>query len=173
MSKEKSTEVKTLLQYDDDGSSVIVEVDDQEPGFVRASAADQVARAATTLYEALAVIQPTARALLARIEGLPRRPAEATVEFGIRLNGKVGAVVASTEAEGHFRVRLTWQADARTEDGHAGIAELSADVRTLDGWCVTGHHSSYGADRRRTRPMAVAGAAVAGRPAGRFRVPRR
>lgn len=103
--------MKSLVEYSaGDGSVVLVEVDDEEPGFVRASGADQLAgRAAKTLRDALDVVGPTAQALIEKIESLPRRPAEAVVEFGIRLNGRAGAVIASTEAQGHFKVRLTWR----------------------------------------------------------------
>jgi Trypsin-co-occurring domain 1 len=103
--------VKRLLEYEaEDSTTVLVEVDDEEPGFVRASGADRLAgRAAKTLRDALTVIGPTAQVLVERIGHLPTRPSEAVVEFGVRLNGSAGAVIASSEAEGHFKVRLTWR----------------------------------------------------------------
>jgi hypothetical protein len=119
--------VKSLVEFAaGDRSAVVVEIDDEEPGFVRASAAGQLAgRAANTLRDALDVIRPTAQALVETIESLPRRPAEAVVEFGIRLNGRAGAVIASTEAQGHFKVRLTWRDPAAGQPaGDDGADEL-------------------------------------------------
>src|SRR5437016_6699421 len=99
-----------LIEYDvGEGRSVLVQVDEEEPGYVRATSVGQLAgRAATSLQDALEIIRPTAQAIIDKIESLARKPNQATVEFGLRLNGKAGAVIASTEAEGHFTVTLTW-----------------------------------------------------------------
>jgi hypothetical protein len=54
------------------------------------------------------VITPTAETIFGRLEGMVRRPDAVELEFGLSLNGKAGVVFASTEMEGHIKVKLTW-----------------------------------------------------------------
>jgi hypothetical protein len=91
----------------DDGTFVLAEVEEDEPGYSRASTKDGIVTAAERLQGALAAIRPAAGAVVAQLRELS--PDELEVEFGIRLNGKAGAVIASTEAEGHFQVKLAWK----------------------------------------------------------------
>lgn len=95
----------------DDGTLVLAEVEEDEPGYSRASTKEGVHTAATRLQGALTTIKPAAQAVVAQLRELS--PDELEVEFGIRLNGKAGAVIASSEAEGHFQVKLVWKAGAK------------------------------------------------------------
>ena len=85
----------------DDGTFILAEVEEDEPGYSRASTRDGILTAAERLQDALAAVRPAVEAVVAQMRELS--PDELEVEFGIRLNGKAGAVIASTEAEGHFR----------------------------------------------------------------------
>ncbi|MGI8806440.1 MAG: CU044_2847 family protein [Acidimicrobiales bacterium] len=96
-----------------DGEPVLVEVDDDdELGVERASrGADGMVLAADRIEDALARIRPAARAVLAEMKALS--PDKVSVQFGIKLSAGAGAVIAKTEAEGHFTVTLEWERSAR------------------------------------------------------------
>ena len=102
--------MRQLVEYElDSGGVVFVEVDELEPGVERIARGDTVAaRAATTFEAALDALRPAADALLERLRDSLQPPHQVEVEFGVRLNAKVGAVVAASEGEGHFQVKLTW-----------------------------------------------------------------
>ena len=94
-----------------DGSSLLVEVDDHEPGIQRASrGGDLIIQAKTSLDGALDHIRAMATLTLTKLQDLPRRPDDLEVEFGVRLNAEAGAVIAKTQAEGHLKVKLAWKA---------------------------------------------------------------
>ncbi|HYT94315.1 MAG TPA: CU044_2847 family protein [Gemmataceae bacterium] len=103
-----------LVSFDvADGGSVLVELDDDEPGIDRVARGDGlVSKASTTLEAALESIRPMLRALIAPLRDLDLpsvdRPTEVQVEFGVRLNAQVGAVLAKTETEGHLQVTMRW-----------------------------------------------------------------
>jgi hypothetical protein len=93
------------------GGTVLVEVDDQEPGVARASRVnDMVVQAKQSLEPALDSIRAMANVSLERLQDLAQRPDELEVEFGVRLNAEAGAVIAKTQAEGHLKVKLAWRA---------------------------------------------------------------
>ena len=60
------------------------------------------------------VIMPTAHTILDRIRAGARSPDSVELEFGLKLAGSLGTVFASTQAEGHITVTLTWN---RAESG--------------------------------------------------------
>jgi hypothetical protein len=93
------------------GGTVLVEVDDQEPGVARASRVnDMVVQAKQSLEPALDSIRAMANVSLERLQDLAQRHDELEVEFGVRLNAEAGAVIAKTQAEGHLKVKLAWRA---------------------------------------------------------------
>ena len=96
-----------LMEFPSENGIILVEVAEKQVGPQPASlGSDGVRKAKQTFVEAVAGIQPIARAVLAQIEGLA--VSQATVEFGIKLTGKAGVVLASTETEGHLKLTLTW-----------------------------------------------------------------
>jgi hypothetical protein len=101
-----------LVQFTlSDGSSVLVEVDDHEPGIQRASRIDDlIIQAKHSLDTALDQIRTMATVTLTKLADLPRQPDTLEVAFGVRLNAEAGAVIAKTEAEGHLKVKLAWKA---------------------------------------------------------------
>lgn len=103
--------MKELMGFDlEAGGEVLVEVDDTEPGFERVARGDGLAlHASRTLEAALEPLRTTAEALFAKVRAIAQPPDEVEVELGIRLNAKAGAVIAASEGEGHFQVRLTWK----------------------------------------------------------------
>ena len=71
-----------------------------------------VPRIAKRLDSALDLIQPTVIAVARQLDALKgpkvRQPRAVEVQFGVRLNAEVGAVIAKTQTEAHFMVTLTW-----------------------------------------------------------------
>jgi hypothetical protein len=55
-------------------------------------------------------VRDTAAAMMDRLTTLPRKPDEVAVEFGINLDAKLGAIVASAGLEANFKVSLKWTA---------------------------------------------------------------
>ncbi len=95
-----------LVEFPSDAGTVFVEVAENRVGPLPASNLDSdIRKAGQSFKEAIAGIEPIARAVMKQIEGLS--PDQATVEFGIKLTGKAGVVLASTEAEGQFKLTLT------------------------------------------------------------------
>ena len=87
------------------GGDVLVEVADDAYGVARvARDHDPIAIAAQKLESALALVRPTARALLESLNGLDLQ--ERQIEFGVSLNGEAGAFIARTGAEAHFQITL-------------------------------------------------------------------
>lgn len=100
-----------------DGSSLLVEVDDQEPGIQRASRVDDfIVQAKQSLDGAMEHIRAMATVTLTKLHDLPHRPDDIEVEFGVRLNAEAGAVIAKTQAEGHLKIKLAWRADSTGRD---------------------------------------------------------
>jgi hypothetical protein len=102
--------MKELVEFEfADGGRVIAEIDDHEPGVERASrVADEVRKATASLEQSFGQVQEFTVTALDRLRGLAERPDSLELGFGIRLNARAGAVLASTEAEGHLQVKLTW-----------------------------------------------------------------
>lgn len=86
-----------------------------------AGAGAVVARATASLEQALDQITPAMNVVLARLSGLA--PAELEVEFGIRLGGQAGVVVASTSSDVHFTVRLAWRREAERPAGAPAVGD--------------------------------------------------
>ncbi|MET7606611.1 CU044_2847 family protein [Streptomyces avermitilis] len=101
-----------LVRFEtEDGSAMVVEVEDTAPGLENVSRDDNgVLEASRRLDQILSGARPTIEALLGLLRQLA--PDEYEVEFGIKLNAEAGVVVAKTASEGHFNVRLAWQRPA-------------------------------------------------------------
>jgi hypothetical protein len=101
------------LPVDGDGTDLlVVEVDDVEGGLVLAAAPDLtggIARAQVTLEEALKKLKPSLQKVAHLMKELS--PQEAQVEFGLKIGGETGVIVAKGTAEVNFIVRLTWRGD--------------------------------------------------------------
>jgi len=100
--------VDTVVRYQvGDGSSVLVEVDEDTYGVEAVSRTSEgVLEAGQRLESALASVRDAAQAALEAMSKLS--PETVEVEFGIKLAGEAGALIAKASAEGHFTVRLSW-----------------------------------------------------------------
>jgi hypothetical protein len=103
-----------LVRLDlEQGGSAIVEVEETF-GVERATLEDEVVKAGKRLNAALAAIRPTAQAISEALGALA--PDEQQVQFGMKLNGEAGLLIARTAVEGHFHVTLTWRKQQERED---------------------------------------------------------
>jgi hypothetical protein len=96
------------------GGTAIVQaqVPDEERGAARIAREDGlIVRSGRRFDEAIAVVRPVAETLLAQLQALARAPDELRVEFGIVLDFKAGAVVASSSAQANFTISLMWRAE--------------------------------------------------------------
>jgi len=90
-----------------EASSVLVEVDEDTYGVEAVSRLpDGVLEAGQRLESALGSVRDAAKATLREMRKLS--PDAVEVEFGIKLAGEAGAMIAKASAEGHFTVRLSW-----------------------------------------------------------------
>jgi Trypsin-co-occurring domain 1 len=107
----------TVMRYQvGNDSSVLVEIDEDTYGVEAVSRlSDGVFEAGQRLESALGTVSDAARATLDAMKKLG--PETVEVEFGIKLAGEAGAMIAKTSAEGHFTVRLVWSPTG-DDDGH-------------------------------------------------------
>jgi hypothetical protein len=92
----------------EDGGEVLVEVDDEDPGFRPASTAGAIAEAKKAFERALDDVNGAAERALSVFRNGALRPDSIEIEFGVRFNAEVGAVIAKTSADGHLTVKLAW-----------------------------------------------------------------
>ena len=69
---------------------------------------------------ALDRIRPAAEAVVSRLRNLSQPADEVGVEFGIKLNAKIGAIIASADAEATYKVRLRWRSGISEAHGTSG-----------------------------------------------------
>ena len=104
---------------DADGSTVLVEVDQQEvvppPGLVKAGIKEKlegtVAMAQSTFATAIkGAIQHNVQAFIEAVHSLPEPPTEVEITFGLKATGEVGNVaIGKTGGEVNYTVKLAWK----------------------------------------------------------------
>lgn len=91
----------------DDGKTVWIEVEEPKAhGYEPVSR--RKAEEERQFKKALDRIKPAADDLLATLRGLTTGPDEIEVEFGIKISGELGALIASTSTEANFKIMLRW-----------------------------------------------------------------
>jgi len=102
--------LKQLIKYEmSDGQPVVFEVSEEQTGITFASNPGEiVGKAADTLESALDNVKPAVLAVVDKFRQFAGHPDAITIEFGIDLTLKAGAIVAAAAAEGHFKVSVSW-----------------------------------------------------------------
>ena len=105
-----------------EGGTIVVDAPATSSGtdsrvFRGSSPSDVLARSGETIQSALDRVKPAAAALIDTFGDLPHRPDHMEVTFGVSLNAEFGAIIASTSAEAHFSVTLTWDSASPSTDG--------------------------------------------------------
>jgi hypothetical protein len=96
-----------------DGSQRVipVEVDEDVTGVVRAARPGELTKEATqTLEGAIDAVAPAASMLITKLRAVAADVDSVEVEFGLKLSGEVGAIIAKTSVEANFTVKVTWKA---------------------------------------------------------------
>jgi hypothetical protein len=104
--------IKYFLKPGGEGDYVYIEVDEPEAesGADRASSLGEKVEVATqSLDEALDQIKPAAREVFAKLADVAADISEISMEFGIKLDTKLGAMFASASVEAQYTVSLKWQ----------------------------------------------------------------
>jgi hypothetical protein len=66
-----------------------------------------MARAQLTLEDALSKLEPSFQKVVHVLEDMA--PDEASVEFGLKMGGEAGVIIAKGTAEVNFTVRMSWK----------------------------------------------------------------
>lgn len=88
--------------------SVVVEVVEFEHTSEDLERFSANSKAPKDLDEAINRSLPAASLVMKKLMELPEKPSEVEVSFGLKLSGKVGAIIASTAVEGNFGVKMKW-----------------------------------------------------------------
>jgi Trypsin-co-occurring domain 1 len=103
----------------EDGSTIIVEVDDPETGGTTRAArrpGEIAEEAKETFEQALSKIRPATEKVMTTLRGLAHKPDEIEMEFGFSLNAAVGVVIASATAGANYKVTLRWKGEEQKSD---------------------------------------------------------
>jgi Trypsin-co-occurring domain 1 len=99
------------------GGTLLVKVADEPTGgpTVRGIRSEQVIQQADRTFEqALQTVREVAQGVLGQLQGLAVMPQEVTVEFGIELTGRTGAILVAAGASAQLKVGLTWRPAANS-----------------------------------------------------------
>jgi len=98
--------MRKLVEYDlEDGSSIWIEVDDlKQPGLKNVDSKKMHRK----LQKIFSMIKPSTELILDNFRGIKPLPKEVELEFGLKLNTQVGAVIASTSGEANYKIILKW-----------------------------------------------------------------
>jgi hypothetical protein len=97
-----------VVEFPSEYGPILVEIEGSLGGALPAASTGQIAgKASQAFTDAVAGIKPIAKAVLAQLADLG--PAEAAVEFGIKISANAGVVLASVASEGHCLVKLSWK----------------------------------------------------------------
>ena len=96
------------------GFIVLIEVSEDgkgAAGFGRPAASRDVSSetAKDAYNQTLATIRACANGVIDTLQGLEAQPSNASIEFGIKIDAKAGAMVAKSLGEGQFKVALSWK----------------------------------------------------------------
>src|SRR5713226_5874999 len=98
----------------EDGSAIIVEVDEPETGgTTRASRrpGEIAEEAKETFEQALGKIRPATEKVITTLRGLVHKPDEIEMEFGFNMSAAAGVVIASASTGANYKVTLRWKSE--------------------------------------------------------------
>ena len=110
-----------VLRYEAGSGSVLVEVEDGSYGVDHPARNEQgILDVGRRLEDAIASVRPAALAALESMAELT--PEHMEIEFGIKLAGDAGALIAKSSSDAHFVLRISWT---------RGTAALQGDEAVL------------------------------------------
>jgi hypothetical protein len=102
------------MRFPTTDGAILVEVDATEPGFERATLKGAIMESPKRFEESLANMGRAVASALEVVRNGSANPDGVEIEFGVRLNAEVGAVIAKTSLEGHLMVKLIWHGQPTT-----------------------------------------------------------
>lgn len=110
-----------IESYTENGSPIRIEVEDTSKpaaGFTRhTSPSDLSSDAVKDAYDqTLNVIKSCANGIIDTIQNLSAPPSAAAVEFSVKIDAEVGAMIAKARDEGQFKVSLSWKQSEPDKD---------------------------------------------------------
>lgn len=99
----------------DDGTTIFVEPAGPRSGPVNVSRASGVKQAREHFDQIFDQVRQVASAVGDKLDDLPQRPDEVTVEVGVGIAASANAFIAQSTANAAFKVKLTWKAAAPQE----------------------------------------------------------
>lgn len=104
-----------IVRFEVGNGSVLVETEEDTFGVQRVSrGADGIVEAGRRLEDALASVRDAANASLKVLSKLS--PDAIEIEFGIKLAGEAGALIAKASTEGHFTVKMSWTPESKPDE---------------------------------------------------------
>lgn len=105
-----------VLRYQVGSGTVLVEADDNSYGVDHPARNEQgIQDVGRRLEDALASIRPAALAALEAMAELT--PEQLEIEFGVKLAGDAGALIAKGTSDAHFVLRMSWTPGAAALHG--------------------------------------------------------
>ncbi|MHA7140466.1 MULTISPECIES: CU044_2847 family protein [unclassified Arthrobacter] len=96
-----------VMRYEVGSGTVLVETEDNSYGVNHPARNEQgILDVGRRLEDALASIRPAARAALEAMAELT--PEKVEIEFGVKLAGDAGALIARSSGDAHFILRMSW-----------------------------------------------------------------
>jgi len=115
----------------DDGEMLVFEVGSEQVTDDLVLAADpgeSAVRAQVSLGEAIRKVEPGLRSLVRLLRRLSAEEVE--IEFGLKIGGETGIIIAKGTAEVNFTVRMTWAKDHEPMSGQLSAATEPAIAQT-------------------------------------------
>jgi uncharacterized protein YukE len=106
--------MKQLIEFPvENGESIWIEVEEPKPkgGEIEVSRRDLTKKANKTFQDAMQIVKPVSDAIINKISQLNDNIKEIEVEFGMKMDVKAGAIIASTGVEANFKMKLKWKRD--------------------------------------------------------------
>jgi hypothetical protein len=100
-----------LIEFNVPNGTVVVESQEDVAGtIVRGAGLSQLTeKVGKSLVDTLSVIRPVAEAALSACGDLAALPDTVEVEFGLKFDVRIGAVIAHSSADGSMRIKLVWK----------------------------------------------------------------
>lgn len=100
-----------LIEFKVADGTVVVESQEAATGSVvrGGGLAQMTEKVGKSLIETLSVIRPVADGALAACGELVAAPESVEVEFALKFDARVGAVIAESSSEGSLRIKLVWK----------------------------------------------------------------
>ncbi|MET0981244.1 MAG: CU044_2847 family protein [Telluria sp.] len=100
-----------LIEFNDPNGTVVAESEEVVTGStVRGAGISQLTeKVGKSLVDTLSVIRPVAEAALGACGEIAALPDTVEVEFGLKFDVRIGAVIAHSSADCSMRIKLVWK----------------------------------------------------------------